>query len=302
MLRSQVLVLVLVLATEVLGIETTSILGELKNLPACGTSCFTSVINDTPCDIFNATCICTDSTFHDAAQACITSNCPAQDALNASKVEARVCERPYRTRKYVLFIPMMVEGPSWFCPWIRLYSRWLTLGRWELDDWVMFGVGNLEYETITTALKYFYICESFYILSLALCEVSVLFFYLRIFPSQKFLIATYVSIAIIMVPSVVLIFIQIFQCMPIHWVWHSWRLAYYRDRCMDIHTITFVAAGLNIFQDLVVLLLPLPSLFRLKMEKRSKWGIIVMFSLGIFITITSCIRLRYVSLFGRYEG
>ncbi|CAI6087901.1 unnamed protein product [Clonostachys chloroleuca] len=291
MLRSQVLVLVLVLATQVLGIETTSILSELKNLPACGTSCFTSVINDTPCDIFNATCICTDSTFHDAAQACITSNCPAQEALNASKVEARVCERPYRTRKYVLFIPMMVEGPSWFCPWIRLYSRWLTLGRWELDDWVMFRVGllysvflvlgnytgylafgidmwNLEYETITTALK-------------------------------KFLIATYVSIAIIMVPSVVLIFIQIFQCKPIHWVWHGWRLAYYRDRCIDIHTITFVAAGLNIFQDLVVLLLPLPSLFRLKMEKRSKWGIIVMFSLGIFITITSCIRLRYVSLFGR---
>ncbi|CAI6101428.1 unnamed protein product [Clonostachys chloroleuca] len=322
MLRSQVLVLVLVLATEVLGIETTSILSELKNLPACGTSCFTSVINDTPCDIFNATCICTDSTFHDAAQACITSNCPAQEALNASKVEARVCERPYRTRKYVLFIPIIVEGPSWFCPWIRLYSRWLTLGRWELDDWVMFGVGllysvflvlgnytgylafgidmwNLEYETITTALKYFYICESFYILSLALCKVSVLFFYLRIFPSQKFLIATYVSMAIIMVPSVVLIFIQIFQCMPIHWVWHGWRLAYYRDRCMDIHTITFVAAGLNIFQDLVVLLLPLPSLFRLKMEKRSKWGIIVIFSLGIFITITSCIRLRYVSLFGR---
>ncbi|CAH0021607.1 unnamed protein product [Clonostachys rhizophaga] len=150
------LVLVQVLATGVLGIETTSILSELKNLPACGvgcsekagqyanhrqiqTNCFTSVINNNPCDIFNATCICTDTTFHDAAQNCITSNCPAQEALtqrklietppkDVSKVEARVCERPYRTRKYVLFIPMMVEGPWWFCPWIRLYSRWLTLG------------------------------------------------------------------------------------------------------------------------------------------------------------------------------
>ncbi|CAG9945965.1 unnamed protein product [Clonostachys rosea f. rosea IK726] len=217
---------------------------------------------------------------------------------------------------------MMVEGPSWFYPWIRLYSRWLTLGRWELNNWVMLEIGllysvflvlgkytgylafgidmwNLEYEMITTALKYFYICESFYILGLALYKVSVLFFYLRIFPSHKFLIAIYISMAVIMVLSVVLIFVQIFQCKPIYWVWHGWRLAYYRDRCMDIYTITFIAAGLNIFQDLVVLLLPLLSLFRLKMEKKSKWGILVMFSLGIFVTITSCIRLRHISLFGR---
>jgi hypothetical protein len=33
------LVLVLALATGVLGIETTSILSELKNLPACGVGC-----------------------------------------------------------------------------------------------------------------------------------------------------------------------------------------------------------------------------------------------------------------------
>ncbi|CAG9982304.1 unnamed protein product [Clonostachys byssicola] len=273
MLRFQLLlVLVLALPTGVLGIGTTSILSELKNLPACGVGCPFDflLINDTPCDIFNATCICTDPTFHDAAQNCITSNCPAQEALNVSKAETRL-----------------------------LYSVFLVLGKYT--GYLAFGIDmwNLEYETITTALKYFYICESFYILGLALCKVSVLFFYLRIFPCHKFLIATYISMAIIMVPSVVLIFVQIFQCKPIHWVWHGWRFAYYRDRCMDIHTITFVAAGLNIFQDCVVLLLPLPSVFRLKMEKKSKWGIIVMFSLGIFVTITSCIRLRYISLFGR---
>ncbi|CAH0021608.1 unnamed protein product [Clonostachys rhizophaga] len=155
-----------------------------------------------------------------------------------------------------------------------LYSVFLVLGKYT--GYLAFGIDmwNLGYETITTALKYFYICESFYILGLALCKVSVLFFYLCIFPSHRFIIAIYISMAIIM---------------PIYWVWHGWRLAYYRDRCMDIYTITFVAAGLNIFQDLVVLLLLLTSLFRLKMEKKSKLGIIVMFSLGIFVTITSCI-------------
>ncbi|CAH0046672.1 unnamed protein product [Clonostachys solani] len=34
------------------------------------------------------------------------------------------------------------------------------------------------------------------------------------------------------------------------------------------------------------------------MARKEKFGIFVMFSLGIFITITSCIRLQYISRFG----
>lgn len=177
---------------------------------------------------------------------------------------------------------------------------------------------NLSYDTISQALKVstdcrtwntpewflmspqlFYILESFYILCLALCKVSVVFFCLRIFPSHTFRIAAYCVMALIMLPAIILIFLQIFQCHPIHWVWHGWRLPYYRDRCMDIHTITFVAAGFSIFQDVLVLVLPLPSLVNLNMGTRSKWGVIIMFSLGAFVTITSCIRLRYITLFGR---
>uniref|UniRef100_A0A8H7NCA9 Rhodopsin domain-containing protein n=1 Tax=Bionectria ochroleuca TaxID=29856 RepID=A0A8H7NCA9_BIOOC len=41
-----------------------------------------------------------------------------------------------------------------------------------------------------------------------------------------------------------------------------------------------------------------PLLWNLKMARKEKFGIFVMFSLGIFITITSCIRLQYISRSG----
>lgn len=58
-----------------------------------------------------------------------------------AKIEARACDRPYRNRRYQMLLPLIAEGPAWVSPWIRLYSRWLTIGQWETDDYIMLVVG-----------------------------------------------------------------------------------------------------------------------------------------------------------------
>jgi hypothetical protein len=55
--------------------------------------------------------------------------------------------------------------------------------------------------------------------------------------------------------------------------------------------LSFAAAGPSVAQDLV-LLLPLPMLIKLSVSCRSKPAILVVFSLDIFILITSCLPSR----------
>lgn len=61
--------------------------------------------------------------------------------LEVAQVEAAACERTSRSRKHVLFLPLIADVPAWFCPWILLYSRILTMGRLELDDYMVFAIG-----------------------------------------------------------------------------------------------------------------------------------------------------------------
>lgn len=91
--------------------------------------------------------------------------------------------------------------------------------------------------------------------------------------------------------------IQIFQCVPISYSWEGWKGTDGPHSCVDINTLAFTAAGFSIAQDVVILVLPLPLLARLRVSWRSKAEVMVMFSLGIFIVITSCIRLRSIVYF-----
>ena len=146
--------------------------------------------------------------------------------------------------------------------------------------------------------KLFYIVESLYVAVLNLTKLSILFFYLRVFPNKTFRLITHIVMAWVFITSVVFFFMVIFQCIPIDYVWLGWTGLYGPHRCLDINTITFVAAGFGIGQDVVILILPLPLLARLNVSPRSKLAIIVMFSLGIFAVVTSCVRLRYIVSFG----
>ncbi|KAK1633460.1 CFEM domain-containing protein [Colletotrichum phormii] len=194
--------------------------------------------------------------------------------------------------------------------------------RFEADDWIMMFCGAMfvvfvvvgqlaghvafgediwmvEPDELTLGLKLFFIDESFYLACLGLTKISVLFFYLRIFPNKSFRWATYATMIYIIISTTVVLFMQIFQCIPFDYNWLGWKGDFGPHHCLDINALAFVAGGLSISHDLIILALPLPLLWHLNTSKRSKMGILFMFSLGIFVLITSCIRLRYIVSFTR---
>lgn len=154
----------------------------------------------------------------------------------------------------------------------------------------------------TKRSQIFFIDETFYLAVLALSKLVILAFFLRIFPNPWFRRTVYATMAFVAVSALTFIFLQIFQCLPISYNWDSWKGNFGEYRCINVNTLTFTAASFAILQDVIILVLPLPLLIGLQTSWRKKTGIIVMFSLGAFVLLTSCIRLRYLVEFARSQN
>lgn len=79
--------------------------------------------------------------------------------------------------------------------------------------------------------------------------------------------------------------------MPLYGIWTNWMYADPPVKCIDTSTAVFVLAALGILHDLLILALPIPYLWKLRMEWAKKLNILLMFSLGWFATACSLLRL-----------
>jgi len=151
-----------------------------------------------------------------------------------------------------------------------------------------------------TTSQIFYADEAIYLVLLSLTKISLLCFYLRIFPQPAFRLAVHATLGCIVLSGLVILFLQIFQCTPVRFIWEGWAGDFGGPhRCLDVNLLAWVAGGVSIAQDVVILALPLPLLYHLQASRRAKAGVLFMFSLGIFICITSCVRLRFLVIFAK---
>ncbi|KAK1848958.1 CFEM domain-containing protein [Colletotrichum chrysophilum] len=304
-----------------LGAAQGSLIEYAGVLPQCGLDCILEQLPQSACKVAtNDTCICSDDGLRESMQTCLLQRCDTVDAIDVAKIEAKACGRPIRTRKADIMAPLILQIAGILAVLLRLYARWTMMPRLEADDWIMIVCGVIfivlvvigqiagalafgediwmvEPDKLTLGLKLFFIDEPLYLATITLTKISVLIFYLRIFPNKSFRRATYATITYIVTSMTVILFLQIFQCTPISFNWDGWKRDFGTYRCLDLHRLVNIAGGLSISHDLIILVLPLPLLWGLNTSKRSKIGISLMFSLGLFILITACIRLHYLAPF-----
>lgn len=107
--------------------------------------------------------------------------------------------------------------------------------------------------------------------------MSILFFYLRIFPKRVFRRVVYTVMAGNTLYGITFIFISIFQCIPVKAAWTRWES---EAPAMCLDALGWASAGINIFFDVTILILPLPELAKLVMSHQRKIHILLMFGLG----------------------
>jgi len=65
-------------------------------------------------------------------------------------------------------------------------------------------------------------------------------------------------------------------------------------KCIDFGNFLFSVSVINTFFELVCALLPIPAVISLHMDRRQRWSVISVLSLGILVFVAGCIRVYYV--------
>jgi hypothetical protein len=113
-------------------------------------------------------------------------------------------------------------------------------------------------------------------------KASLLFLYRNVLTlnSPRFKIAWYAIGAYVIACFIAASASVLFQCMPIH---YSWDRLYgvVQGRCVDEMAQWMAMAVLNTLADFALLILPMPTLWNLKLPSTQKVGLCMIFLLGI---------------------
>ena len=71
--------------------------------------------------------------------------------------------------------------------------------------------------------------------------------------------------------------VVVFQCSPVQRAW----LPSAQGKCLNLYPFFWSAFGIKLATDLIIFCLPVPPLWRMKLRRGKKFGIIIMFLLGL---------------------
>lgn len=125
----------------------------------------------------------------------------------------------------------------------------------------------------------FLAAQTLYFIEAALVKISILFFYLRIFPGNTFIKLVHYTIILNVLLTIAFVLPTIFQCSPISYQWKQWD-GEHEGKCIDNNALAFANAGINIAMDIWVLALPLLHIVRLNLHWKKKVGVTLMFCVG----------------------
>ncbi|KAL3464295.1 hypothetical protein BJX64DRAFT_298567 [Aspergillus heterothallicus] len=209
-----------------------------------------------------------------------------------------------------MIVTAVLTGISIVIVAMRLYTRIGLIKLSGREDWTIlvslvfsiaylslviaqyhYGMGvhsdDLPRHVLEEQLKHLWAAIPMYNASLALTKISILFQYLRIFPSYRFCIICYIVLGVVILYSTWAIVSGFVNCVPIAKFW---------DRelpgtCLSFEALWFFNASMNITTDLTLLILPMPLISQLHLPKRQKIALLAVFALGGLVVITSILRL-----------
>ncbi|KAK6348506.1 hypothetical protein TWF718_006296 [Orbilia javanica] len=184
--------------------------------------------------------------------------------------------RNFRVDDYLLLFTLISALVFQAC---NLYSVSLGLGK---------NMWDIPWTIMSPVLKWFLATELTYFVAICGCKLTILAFYLRFImnKTQKYIIWGF--LAAIILYNVLTILILVFACRPVSTLW-DWNLD--QTKCIDVDPLYFINAALNTITDVAILILPLRTLWKLKMPTSQKVGLIMLFTTGGFIIIITIIRM-----------
>ncbi|KAF2086700.1 hypothetical protein K490DRAFT_19772, partial [Saccharata proteae CBS 121410] len=139
--------------------------------------------------------------------------------------------------------------------------------------------------------RVFWASTLIYILSIICSKLGILAQYLRIFTTRRTRIVTWIMCVLTTTCCVVCFIIGIFMCIPVAKFWDP-RIP---GKCIDFYGVWYLMAAMNIFTDIGIVAVPIPTVMRMQMPNRQKLSLAFTFAVGGFGCVASMVRLYYLT-------
>ncbi|KAH7184543.1 uncharacterized protein B0J16DRAFT_371515 [Fusarium flagelliforme] len=304
--------LALPLAFAALDKTTSAILGTL---PKCASKCLVTNVLASTCDLNNVQCTCENASLQHQIEKCVLADCTIKEALTTKNATMTLCGAPIRDVRPDFIRTNTVMGIiSGICVILRFATKIVYRVSMGLDDvFIMItmliaafcicinafasapsGIGTdiwtLTPKQITDFGFWFYVIVFTYFILQTTMKISLLFFYLRIFPSRGVRRLLWATLAFIAINGTTFALVAIFQCQPISHFWNKWD-GNHTGWCASVNGVAWSNGAVNIASDFLILGVPLSQLNKLNLDLNKKIGVAMMFSVGSFVTFTSIWRL-----------
>lgn len=220
-------------------------------------------------------------------------------------VTATSCGLPVRDssgRTRAIYISLAVVASFFVCMRI-MYKSFHSSTRLAWDDYMLIvsvlhtipslviadkgvrhnGLGRdiwtVPVDDINRFLFWLYTMEILYITQILFIKLTMLFFFLRIFPKKVVQSLFKYTIVFTIAYGVAFFITAVFQCRPINYFWDGWD-GEHHGHCVSVTGLAWVHAAINILLDIWMLGVPLHQVFHLQLSLQKKISITLMFLVG----------------------
>ncbi|KAL4967506.1 uncharacterized protein BDV14DRAFT_197872 [Aspergillus stella-maris] len=200
---------------------------------------------------------------------------------------------------HIIAIAACFSGLSTVFVLLRLFTRFYLINHPGIDDYtiavalcfawcsfaflvqeVQYGAGRpsktVSPEELKLQLKALWLSIPLYNTSLTLTKAAIVFLYLRIFPTPRFIFTARIVLSVIAIYGLWTVISAFLNCLPVASFWDS----EVKGKCIPKAFLWFFNGGWNIATDLAILILPIPVLSRLRLPMRQRVGVILVFATG----------------------
>ncbi|KAH7091696.1 CFEM domain-containing protein [Paraphoma chrysanthemicola] len=305
--------------------HTTPSPGGLDALPTCALTCLFTAVSRSPCQLTDFDCQCTNAPIQSAVEECVLQSCTIKEGLTTKNITSTICGLPTRDRggqlkainiglavvsNLAVIVRMVGKftvgkahhgfGADDACLLITVYtgmSNAILIDRGTIPSGLGRDVWTLNFQDITNFVRFFYVMEVLYFVELTFLKLSLLLFYIRIFPGAQVKKLLWGTVAFNVAFGIAFILAGIFQCQPISHYWHGWDGEHPNGKCFNINALAWANAAISIAVDLWMLGIPLFQVAKLNMALKKKIAVCLMFMVGTFVTVVSILRLRSLVTF-----
>ncbi|KAM0201597.1 hypothetical protein ACHAPI_001642 [Fusarium lateritium] len=203
---------------------------------------------------------------------------------------------------------------------LRFYVRNMKSANIEMDDWAVLlslfcsgatvamtilagahgsgaHVWSINLPTLVNVFKIVYAEPFVYALAVTSVKISILLLYRRLFPlgihnNRVYTLMFWTAAFLTSVYPFILWITMAFACRPVSHFWNQYLGA--PGKCIDVKLFFLVLGIMNMVNDIIILTVPIPRIWTLKMNNKTKVSVICIMLLGSFVCVASIARIFYL--------